>query len=78
MAVANVDNNPVMTIILLAVAATSGIKGMNISEEELDYYNKLLALVLKGVSIISFILLILLNFQKLFKMVVSLFSSKKN
>lgn len=73
-------NHPVLNIILGIIATISGAAGMNLEAltmADLQYYDMVLALVLKGVSILSFLLLIILNIGKLTAKLKAWFSNKK-
>ena len=72
-------NHPVLNIVLGLIATISGVAGMNmeaITMEDLQFYDMVLAMVLKAVSIVSFLVLIALNLGKLTQKVKEWFSKK--
>lgn len=73
-------NHPILNIVLMVVAVVTGAKGLhnNFTAEELDYYDKILAIFLKGVSILSFLLIIALNLNKLVVKIRTFFKDKKD
>jgi hypothetical protein len=72
--------HPVLNMVLIIVAVGTGVSGSahNITKEDLEFYDMLLAVVLKAVSILSFTVILLLNFQKLIKMFFTWFKPKKD
>ena len=72
--------HPVLTLILGVIALVTGSQSWfgNITAEDLDFADKLLAVILKGVSIISFLLIVFLNLNKIFKMIKGWFNLKNN
>ena len=74
-------NHPVLNIVLSVIATVSGVVGMKmeaITMADLEFYDLILAMVLKGVSTLSFIILIALNFGKLISKMKEWFSNKKD
>ena len=53
------NNHPILQVTLLVIASITGITG------DLGQVDILLSIVLKAVSIISFLLVIIINFSKL-------------
>ena len=72
--------HPILNLVLGIIATISGAAGMNLEAltmADLQYYDIVLALILKGVSIVSFLVLIILNIGKLSAKIKTWFSSKK-
>ncbi len=72
--------HPVLSMIFFVIASISGAVGMNyeaMTMEDLKFYDMVLAIVLKAVSIVSFIILIALNAGKLKEKLNTWFAKKK-
>jgi hypothetical protein len=76
----NGDNHPILNVVLGLIAVITGASSGfgNITVDELDYYDKLMAVILKGVSIISFLLIVVLNLNRVIKLVKDWFKTKKD
>ena len=74
------NGHPVLTPVLAFVAIATGVSGSahNITMEYLEFYDMVLAMALKAISILSFAIIVLLNVNKLIKLIVSWFKHKKD
>lgn len=74
---AHKTGHAILDVLLLTLGTATGVVGEVITVETLEYYDTILSLVLKGVSILSFLVVLILNANKLVKMVKRWFKPEK-
>lgn len=76
---AHQTGHPILSTIFFVIASVTGMAGMNMEAmtmEDLQFYDMVLAILLKVVSIFSFVILVALNIGKLFKMIKAILKGK--